>query len=83
MADSSKIRAKAEPRVDVSTVPDSGMCNSAILDKAVEIAGKRREVLSDMRRAVQRDDRELVFALAKKLTGLSDETSHRADQSIN
>jgi hypothetical protein len=53
------------------------------MDKVIEIASKRRRILSEMRTAVQVGDREAVFNLAKKLTGLGDETSHRTDQSLN
>lgn len=60
-----------------SQSPIPGTCSA--VDKVIEIASKRRRILSEMRTAVQVGDREAVFNLAKKLTGLGDETSHRAD----
>jgi len=83
MANSFRIRRKAEAPIAATRAPSDEMCNFAIIDKAVEIAERRRQILSDMRTAICRNDRELVFVLAKKLTGLSDETSRRVDQGIN
>jgi hypothetical protein len=60
-----------------------GSRRATAMDKVIEIASKRRRILSEMRTAVQVGDREAVFNLAKKLTGLGDETSHRTDQSLN
>jgi hypothetical protein len=57
--------------------PLPGMCRA--VDKVIEIASKRRRILSEMRTAVQVADKEAVFNLAKKLTGLSDETGYRTD----
>jgi hypothetical protein len=57
--------------------PPSG--TGRAVDKVMEIANKRRRILSEMRIAVQVGDREAVFNLAKKLTGLGDETGYRTD----
>lgn len=77
MADTVKSgRQNGEPSGVISgqsTLP--GTCTA--VDKVIEIASKRRRILSEMRTAVQVGDREAVFNLAKKLTGLSDETSYR------
>jgi hypothetical protein len=56
---------------------------SQIADKALEIARKRRQILGQMREAIRTNDRELVFELARKLTGVSDEECNRADSRIN
>jgi hypothetical protein len=53
------------------------------LEKVIEIAKKRRGILSEMRAAIQSGDKDLVFQLAKKLTGISDETSNRVDQGLH
>jgi hypothetical protein len=44
-----------------------------LIETALKITEKRRRILSDMREAVTVGDRDKVFELAKKLTGLSDE----------
>jgi hypothetical protein len=54
-----------------------------ILEKALEISLKRRRILDEMRRALQARDKETVFSLALKLTGLSDEKCHRTDPRLN
>jgi hypothetical protein len=79
MADTVKSgRQNAEPSgVIASQRPVHETCTA--VDKVIEIASKRRRILSEMRTAVQVGDREAVFNLAKKLTGLSDETGHRTD----
>ena len=59
--------------------PMDGTWSATAIDKVIEIASKRRRILSEMRAAVQVGDREVVFSLAKKLTGLSDETGYRTD----
>ena len=59
------------------------VCPSALLDRALEIARKRRQILVEMRAAIQRADKEAVFSLAKKLTGLNDETCSRTDSRFN
>jgi len=57
--------------------------SSQIVVKALEIARKRRTILEQMREAIRTNDRELVFELARKLTGLSDEERSRIDSRIN
>jgi hypothetical protein len=54
-----------------------------IIEKALEISRKRRGYLEEMRRAVQAGDKDSVFALAQKLTGLSNEECHRTDTRLN
>ena len=44
-----------------------------LADKLLDIAQKRREILVEMRLAVQAEDKDAVFLLARKLTGLGDE----------
>ena len=56
---------------------------SQIVDKALEIARKRRHILRQMREAIRANDRELVFELARKLTGVSDEECNRTDSRLN
>lgn len=56
---------------------------SQIADKALEIARKRRHILGQIREAIRANDRELVFELARKLTGVSDEECNRVDSRIN
>jgi hypothetical protein len=56
---------------------------SQIVVKALEIARKRRNILGQMREAIRTNDRDRVFELARKLTGLSDEECNRADSRIN
>lgn len=56
---------------------------SQIVVKALEIARKRRNILGQMREAIRTNDRELVFELARKLTGVSDEECNRVDSRIN
>ena len=40
---------------------------------ALEISEKRRQILMRIRQAIVHNDKETVFSLAKKLTGLTDE----------
>ncbi len=54
-----------------------------LIEKALEVARKRRRILEHMHRAVRAGDKDLVFALARKLTGLSDEKCHRTDPRLN
>lgn len=54
-----------------------------LVDKLLEIAQKRREILEQMRRAIEASDKETVLWLAKKLTGLNDEECHRTDSRLN
>jgi hypothetical protein len=53
--------------------------HAQILERALEISRKRRGYLKSMREAVRAGDKETVFDLAKKLTGLSDEERHRTN----
>lgn len=54
-----------------------------IIERALEISRKRRTYLDAMRKAIRSGDKDSVFDLAKKLTGLSDEERHRTDTSLN
>jgi hypothetical protein len=56
---------------------------SQIIEKALEISRKRRGYFEEMRLAIQAGDKDSVFALARKLTGLSDEKCHRTDTRLN
>lgn len=56
---------------------------SQLIEKALEIARKRRRILAEMRDAIHADNKDIVFNLARKLTGLSDEECHRTDPRIN
>jgi len=47
-----------------------------VLERALEISRKRRGYLESMRDAIRAGDKETVFDLARKLTGLSDEERH-------
>jgi hypothetical protein len=46
-------------------------------------ARKRREILEQMRKAIEAGDKESVLRLAKKLTGLNDEECHRTNSRVN
>ena len=50
-----------------------------IIERALEISLKRRGYLEAMRKAIRSSDKESVFELAKKLTGLTDEECDRVD----
>jgi hypothetical protein len=56
---------------------------SQLIDKALEIARKRIRILAEMREAIRANDKDVVFDLARKLTGLSDEECHRTNPRIN
>jgi hypothetical protein len=56
---------------------------SQLIDKALDIARKRRMILAEMREAIRANDKDVVFGLARKLTGLSDEECHRTNPRIN
>ena len=56
---------------------------SQLIDKALKIAKKRRRILAQMRDAIRANDRDAVFDLARKLTGLSNEECHRTNPRIN
>jgi hypothetical protein len=51
--------------------------------KLLDITQKRRQILLEMRRAVRAGDKDAVFALAQKLTGLSHEKRDRTHSSFN
>ena len=44
-----------------------------IIERAVEISRKRRAYLNAMRKAISTGDKDSVFEIARKLTGLTDE----------
>jgi hypothetical protein len=46
---------------------------SSLIERALEMAKKRRRILEDMCQAIQVGDKDRVFALAKELTGIGDE----------
>ena len=56
---------------------------SQLIDKALEIARKRRRILAEMREAIRSNNKDVVFDLACQLTGLSDEECHRTNPRIN
>ena len=56
---------------------------SRLIDKALEIALERRKILTQMRDAIRANDKDLVFSLARKLTGLSDEECPRIDPGVH
>lgn len=60
-----------------------GNMQPPLIEKALEIALKRRRLLSEIRDAIRANDRDLVFDLARKLTGLSDEECCRTDPRLN
>lgn len=47
------------------------------LERVLQISQKRRGYLEAMREAIRLGDKEAVFELARKLTGLSDEARNR------
>ena len=57
--------------------------SSQVIDKALEIAAKRRNILEKMREAILAKNRERVFELARRLTGLSDEECRRTNTRLN
>lgn len=54
-----------------------------LVERALEVSQKRRHLLEALRQALLSEDKEKVFALARRLTGLNDEESIRTGQSIN
>lgn len=54
-----------------------------IIKRALDISRKRRGYLEAIRRAIRSGDKDMVFELAKKLTGVSDEERRRADPRLN
>jgi hypothetical protein len=54
-----------------------------VIEKVLEISRKRRGYLDEMRLAIRLGDKDSVFNIARKLTGLSDEKSHRTNTRFN
>ena len=55
-----------------------------LVERALQIAERRKRILADMCQAIRRGDKDTVFDLAKKLTGLTDEQKcHRIDPRLN
>lgn len=54
-----------------------------LIDKALKISSKRRRLLEEMRKAVLSCDKDAVFLLARKLTGLTNEERRRTGPSIH
>jgi len=54
-----------------------------LIEKTLEIARKRRRILSEMQTAIRANDKDQVFDLARKLTGLSHEECDRTNPRIN
>ncbi len=54
-----------------------------LVERALEISRKRQQVLDQMRQAVRRGDKEAVFELACKLTGVTNEERRRAHTRVN
>ncbi len=50
---------------------------------ALEISEKRRQILARMRKAVRAEDKDAVFSLARKLTGLTDEQRRSSPARLN
>jgi len=57
--------------------------SNQLVDRLLEIARKRREILEQMRQAIERGDNEAVVQLAARLTGITDEKCHRIDPRLN
>ena len=56
---------------------------SPLIERALEIGQKRRRILTEMQVAIRANDKDQVFSLAQKLTGVSDEECLRANPGIN
>lgn len=54
-----------------------------IVQRALEISRKRRTYLDAMRKAIHANDKDTVFQLARKLTGLADEKRNRTDPRLD
>lgn len=54
-----------------------------LVERALEIARKRQQILDQMRQAVRMGDKEAVFELACKLTGVTNEERHRTHTRVN
>jgi hypothetical protein len=58
--------------------------NTQLVNKALEISRKRRRALAELREAVRAGDRDRVFSLAQKLTGVTDgEKRNPTDPRVN
>ncbi len=58
--------------------------HAQIVEKALEISQKRRRLLDEMRKAIRAGEKDTVFQLARRLTGLTDEQERRRTRkSIN
>ncbi len=57
--------------------------SSELVEKALEIARKRRQILNQMREAIRMRDKEAVFELACKLTGVTNEERPRTHPRVN
>jgi len=54
-----------------------------LVEKALEIARKRRQLLEEIREAILVGDKEAVFELARKLTGVANEERRRTCPRVN
>jgi hypothetical protein len=54
-----------------------------LIERTLEIARKRRRILMEMQAAIRANDKDQVLALARELTGLSNEERHRTNSRIN
>ena len=57
--------------------------STQLVEKALEVSQKRRRALEQLREAVRAGDKDKVFSLAQKLTGVTDEKRDRTDPRIN
>ena len=57
--------------------------HAQLVDKALEISRRRRRALAELREAVRAGDKDKVFSLAQKLTGVTDEKRNRTDPRVN
>ena len=54
-----------------------------LIEKVLKIGEKRRRILTEMQVAIYANDKDQVFVLAQKLTGLSDEERLRVNPRFN
>ena len=54
-----------------------------LVQTALAISEKRRQILARMRKAVQARDKDTVFLLAQQLTGLTDEERSSSPARLN
>jgi hypothetical protein len=54
-----------------------------LIEKMLEVALKRREILEQMRQAIRAGDRDAVVCLARELTGMTDAECHRINPRIH